>query len=197
MPSWRGRANCTRMRRSRALLGENGAARTTLMNILFGHYRLVVDRDAVVARSSVGERQRVEIFTGLANAVTFRAGDPARHTPAEALRKAAAALGLRTCAAVGACHLGDPDPPHARIRDPRRRARPASGAVRRRFRQRGDRQDGADVRRARGVCRFLRGGGLKANLTLDLSPGFGYTGTVVAMLNEPAALLTPCNRGDR
>jgi ABC-type uncharacterized transport system permease subunit len=89
---------------------------------------------------------------------------------------------------LGDCGLGDHEEDHARLRDARRRdtmPKPRGFA-------------GIPVNRVIVKTALLSGGlaalagfsevaGLKGNLTLDLSPGYGYTGIVVAML----AMLNP------
>ena len=64
---------------------------------------------------------------------------------------------------------------------------PRGGALRRHSGQPRADEDGAAFGRAGGARRLLGSVGLKGNLTLDLSPGFGYSGIVVAML----AMLNP------
>ena len=91
-------------------------------------------------------------------------------------------------ALVSAAHrLGHHEEDHARLRDARRRPQSAGGFLRRHSGQLGADEDSASFRWPCCACRVLEVSGLKGNLTLDLSPGYGYSGIVVAML----AMLNP------
>jgi general nucleoside transport system permease protein len=98
-----------------------------------------------------------------------------------------ACTGASRCADRGRDRLGDPDPHDAGLRDARRGAEPRAA-----------RFAGMPVNAVMVKTALLSGGlaalagwsevaGLKGHLSLDLSPGFGYTGIIVAML----ALLHP------
>ena len=85
------------------------------------------------------------------------------------------------------CRLGHQHAHRARLRDARRRLQPARRRLRRHAGRPHHAEDGAAVGRACRLAGMSEVAGLKGNLTLDLSPGFGYAGIVVAML----ALLHP------
>lgn len=83
--------------------------------------------------------------------------------------------------------LADPDEDSAWLSHSRCRAEQGSRTICRDSGECGAVQDGAAFRWSRRPGRIFGSGGAERELTLDLSPGFGYTGIIVAML----ALLHP------
>jgi ABC-type uncharacterized transport system permease subunit len=83
--------------------------------------------------------------------------------------------------------LGDHEEDDARLRDARRGPQCRSRALCRHSGQPGDVKTALLSGGLAALAGFSEVAGLKGNLTLDLSPGYGYTGIVVAML----AMLNP------